>query len=554
MRSTRLPSERLPSLALQSFKRPSFNAAKSAAFAVLLGAFFIAPAQQAEAQVTAFKQAVAETGSRDDDIASFYRAQNFEGVWTGSDAIHQARRAALLDALRRAGDHGLPVARYDADALEQQMKNARSARDLGLIEVEMTRMFLQYARDIQSGALVPGQVIDAIKREVEYTDRAELISGFLSAQPAAYLRSLAPRTIEYGSLMKQKMLLQEQSTRGGWGATVNVSSLEPGASGPAVLALRNRLMVMGYLERSNAKTYDTAMSAAVEAFQKAHGLEEDGVAGSGTIAEINQSIDTRLKSILVAMERERWLNKQRGYRHILVNIPDFTAKIVDDGRITFETRSVVGATTGDRETPEFSDEMDHMVINPSWYVPRSIIVGEYLPALRKNPNAVRHIEITDRRGRVVKRSTANFAKYTARTFPYAMRQPPSSTNALGLVKFMFPNKYNIYLHDTPAKSLFSREVRAYSHGCVRLNDPFEFAEALLAKQEADPMGFFKSRLNTGRESRVNLVEPVPVHIIYRTAFTDARGNLNFRRDVYDRDAQIWDALQKAGVELSRVQG
>jgi len=254
------------------------------------------------------------------------------------------------------------------------------------------------------------------------------------------------------------------------------------------------------------------------------------------------------------MERERWLNKKRGERHILVNLPDFTAKIVDNGRVTFETRSVVGATTGGRPTPEFSDEMDHMVINPSWYVPRSIIVGEYLPALRNNPNAVRHIEITDSRGRVVNRASANFARYTARTFPYAMRQPPSATNALGLVKFMFPNIYNIYLHDTPAKNLFSREVRAYSHGCIRLNDPFDFAYALLAAQEADPEGFFQSTLRTGREARVNLETPVPVHIIYRTAFTDAQGNLNFRRDIYGRDAVIWDALQKAGVELARVDG
>ncbi len=531
-----------------------FNAPKSVALALALGALFVSAPQQADAQVTAFKQAVAETGSRDDDIAKFYRAQNFEGVWTGSDEIHQARRAALLDALRRAGDHGLPIARYDADALERQMAGARSARDLGMVEVEMTRMFLQYARDIQSGALIPQKVVSAIKREVSYTDRAELISGFLSARPSAYLRSLAPRTVEYSALMKQKMLLQEQNQRGGWGPTVNASSLKPGASGPAVLALRNRLMNMGYLGRSNAKTYDKAMSAAVEAFQKSHGLTADGVAGGGTIKQINESINSRLKSVLVAMERERWLNKERGERHILVNIPDFTAKIVDHGRVSFETRSVVGANKSDRPTPEFSDTMSHMVINPSWYVPRSIIVNEYLPALRKNPNAVRHIEITDSRGRKVNRSSANFAKYTARSFPFSMRQPPSKSNALGLVKFMFPNKYNIYLHDTPAKSLFSREVRAYSHGCIRLNDPFDFAEALLALQEDDPMGYFKAQLGTGRESRVNLETAVPVHIIYRTAFTDTRGELNFRRDIYGRDAQIWDALQKAGVELTRVQG
>ncbi|MEQ6203356.1 L,D-transpeptidase family protein [Sulfitobacter sp. HNIBRBA2951] len=534
------------------FKR--FNAPKTVAIALAVGVVFCGAPQSADAQVTAFKQAVAETGSRDEGIAKFYRNQNFEGVWTGTSDIHSARRSALLNALRHAGDHGLPTNRYDADALERQMRNARSARDLGVLEVEMTRVFLSYARDIQSGALIPSKVVSAIKREVAYTDRTALMAGFLSSQPAAYLRSLAPRTMEYSALMKQKMLLQEQARNGGWGPAVKASSLKPGASGASVLTLRNRLMAMGYLHRSNAKTYDKAMTAAVKAFQKAHGLNVDGNAGSSTIKEINKTIDARLRSVLVAMERERWLNKDRGTRHILVNIPDFTAKIVDDGRVTFETRSVVGANKSDRPTPEFSDTMTHMVINPSWYVPRSIIVNEYLPALKRNPNAVGHIEITDRRGRRVNRSAANFAQYSARNFPYSMRQPPSSRNALGLVKFMFPNKYNIYLHDTPAKNLFSREVRAYSHGCVRLRDPFDFAEALLAKQEADPMGFFKSQLRTGRESRVNLETPVPVHIIYRTAYTDARGNLNFRRDIYGRDAQIWKALQKAGVELGTVQG
>ncbi|MEP3677211.1 L,D-transpeptidase family protein [Sulfitobacter sp.] len=530
------------------------NAPKAIACALALGVIFSSAPSPAQAQLTAFKQAVAETGSRDDVIAKFYRDHNFEGIWTGNSDLHAARRSALFDALSRAGDHGLPVSRYDVAALERQMKAARSARDLGLIEVEMTRMYLQYARDIQSGALIPSQVVDAIKREVEYTDRAELISGFLSSQPAAYLRGLAPRTVEYSALMKQKMLLQEQQQNGGWGPTVNASSLKPGASGPAVLTLRNRLMSMGYLARSNAKTYDAAMVEAVKAFQKAHGLEIDGSAGESTIKELNQTIATRLKLVLVALERERWLNKERGDRHILVNIPDFTAKVLDHGHVTFETRSVVGANKEDRPTPEFSDTMTHMVINPSWYVPRSIVVNEYLPALRNNRNAVSHIEITDRKGRKINRGATNFAKYTARNFPFAMRQPPSSTNALGLVKFMFPNKYNIYLHDTPAKSLFGREVRAFSHGCVRLSEPFEFAETLLSKQEADPMGFFKSKLNTGREARVNLETPVPVHIIYRTAFTDARGNMNFRRDIYGRDAKIWNALQKAGVEVGGVQG
>jgi murein L,D-transpeptidase YcbB/YkuD len=194
------------------------------------------------------------------------------------------------------------------------------------------------------------------------------------------------------------------------------------------------------------------------------------------------------------------------------------------------------------------------VINPSWYVPRSIITKEYLPALKRNRNAVRHIEITDSRGRKVNRSSVNFAQYNEKTFPFSMRQPPSKGNALGLVKFIFPNPHNIYLHDTPAKNLFSREVRAFSHGCVRLADPFDFAYALLAKEVGNPKEFFQSKLATGIEQKVNLKSPVPVHIIYRTAYTTAKGHMQYRRDVYGRDAQVWGALAKAGVALRALQG
>ncbi|MGB1179174.1 MAG: L,D-transpeptidase family protein, partial [Lentibacter algarum] len=292
----------------------------------------------------------------------------------------------------------------------------------------------------------------------------------------------------------------------------------------------------------------------VQAFQLDHGMAGDGIVGDGTRAELNKSPEDRLAAILVAMERERWVNQERGRRHVLVNITDFSARIIDNGKVTFETRSVVGANDSERRTPEFSDVMEYLVINPTWNVPRSIATKEYLPMMKRNANAAGHLQLYDSRGRKVARSQINFSKYTESTFPYAIKQPPSKRNALGLVKFMFPNKYNIYLHDTPAKNLFSRETRAYSHGCIRLGDPFEFAYALLAKQSNDPKGEFHRYLKTGVESAVQLEQPVPVHLIYRTAFTDVKGGTHFRRDVYGRDAKIWNALQNAGVVLRAVQG
>ena len=506
----------------------------------------------ADAGMTAFRQAVAESAARDDVVAAFYRERTFAGIWTGEDGA--ARRIALMNAFEDAPHHGLPANKYDVDGLMAEIAAARTPAELGALEVKLTKLYLAYARDVQSGLLRPRDVSPMLVRDVTYTPRETLLQGLMQGNPAAYLRSLPPSTSEYTNLMAAKLRLEQQMQSGGWGAAVNASKLGVGDAGPEVIALRNRLIAKGYLERSVSATYDEDMQNAVRLFQARHGLLEDGTAGPSTISEINRAIPERLEAIIVAMERERWFNRDRGDRHVWVNLTDFSAKIIDHGETTFQTRSVIGAVDPDRETPEFSDVMEYMVINPSWYVPRSIVTKEYLPQMQRNSNAASHMVITDRNGRTVNRANIDFNRYDAKTFPFAMRQPPSSRNALGLVKFMFPNQYNIYLHDTPAKSLFGREVRAYSHGCIRLNDPFDFAYALLAKQTQDPVGLFQGRLQSGNESSVTLAEPVPVHLTYRTAFTSDDGALEFRRDVYRRDRAIWAALSRAGVAVSGLQG
>jgi murein L,D-transpeptidase YcbB/YkuD len=508
----------------------------------------------ARAELTALKQAIAEAAARDDDIARYYRGNGYSTIWTGGSELERERRAQLLRFLSDADAHGLPVGRYDSDALRARMKQARTPRDRGVLEVEISRIFLKYARDVQTGVLVPSRVDSRIERDVPYRDRTSYLMEFARVPPAAFFRSLPPQTTEYAMLMKEKLRLQELLLRGGWGPAVPARALEPGEAGTAVAALRDRLIAMGYLSRTHSQLYDADMRNAVERFQIAHGLDSDGVAGPDTMDEINTRMERRLQSVIVAMERERWMNRDRGDRHVLVNIPDFSARIIDHGKVTFYTRAVVGAASDGRTTPEFSDVMEFMVVNPSWYVPRSIVTKEYLPMLRRNPYAVSHIEITDRYGRRVNRGAVNFAQYSAKNFPFSMRQPPSTSNALGLVKFMFPNRHNIYLHDTPSKDLFDHQSRAYSHGCIRLADPFEFAYALLAPQTDDPKGMFHSVLSTGQERRITIENPIPVHIDYRTAFADNKGRIQYRRDVYGRDGRIWDALSNAGVALRAVQG
>jgi murein L,D-transpeptidase YcbB/YkuD len=311
---------------------------------------------------------------------------------------------------------------------------------------------------------------------------------------------------------------------------------------------------MGYLSPTYSASYDLPLVKAVKEFQSDNGIPSDGSANQRTLNLINVKVEERLKSVLVAMERERWSRTLHNDRHVVVNLTDFTAKIIDSGKVTFETKAIIGFDDLNRRSPEFSDILEFMVVNPSWYVPRSIAVQEYLPMLKVNSNAVNFLELRDSIGNIIQRDEVDFSNFDQDTFPYSMRQPPGVSNALGLVKFMFPNKNNIYLHDTPSKRLFELDVRAFSHGCIRLNDPFGFAFALLAVQSDDPISLFHSALDTQKEVKIMLKKPIPIHLIYRTAITKAGGGLQFRKDIYGRDSKIWDALRAEGVVLGSVTG
>ena len=504
----------------------------------ILGMAEIAVAQQ----FPAFRQTLAESVASDAKTSGFYRERDYAPLWTGAE--HAERRTALLNALARAHEHGLPSARYDAPGLIAAFEAVESERDRARLEAKVTKVFLQYARDITSGVLDPRQIDRSIVRALPRPDPEKLLTEFAGSAPVTFIRNLAPKAPEYARLFRARQELEGVIAAGGWGPTVPEARFTPGTSGREVIALRNRLIAMGYLARSATASYDASLQSAVLNFQINHGLEADGIAGAATVRALNVPPEERLKSVIVAMERERWLNIPRGDRHIWVNLTDFTSKIIDHDQVTFETVSVIGAQVSDRQTPEFSDKMTYMEINPDWTLPRSIIARSYWGALASG--GARHLQIVDARGRVVPREAVNFARYTPANFPFNVRQPPGPSNALGEVKFMFPNPYAIYLHDTPERHLFRTTVRTHSSGCIRLNDPRDFAYELLSRQTSDPQGLYHSTLNTRQQTRVYLDEPVPVHLVYRTAFTNVRGALNFRDDMYGRDAKIYDALLRAG--------
>ncbi len=536
---------------MATFKRGCRVAASVCSVAAMM-AVFSSPLA-AQGFPSPFAQVVAAQASDDDAVAGYYRTHGYAPIWT--DQTGAARRSALFNTLSRAGDHGLPTARYDVAELEALLTGARTEGDRARAEVALTRAYLAYASDVTSGVLTPKKLDPGIVRDIARPDPAVLLSAITTGDPVRVLRDLAPKSPQYAQLMRARLALSAKIAAGGWGPVVQAQALVPGDSGAQVVVLRNRLIAMGYLAPTASQTLDPALQSAVQRFQVDHGLIADGSAYAGTLQEINIAPDVRMRSIIVAMERMRWMgDASLGDRHVWVNLPDFTAKIIDHGKVTFETRAVIGKNVPDQHTPEFSDVMEHMVINPSWGVPRSIIVKEYLPLLQRNSNAVSHLQVVDNRGRVVPRGAVNFAAYSSRTFPFGLRQPPSDNNALGKVKFMFPNTHNIYLHDTPAKNLFANEVRAYSHGCIRLADPFDFAYALLSRQSDNPEAEFASHLNTDRETTVKLIENVPVHLVYFTAFPGAKGQMTYRRDVYGRDAMLFDALMSAGVALPDVRG
>ena len=524
------------------------NAYMSRFWVVGLVAMVAAGPIHAGETIAPFVMGLAQASSSDSEISAFYRENAYEAVWTDPQDDDRARLTALLAAFDGSEMHALPRGEFSREDVIRRLEAVQTEGDRARVEFELSELFLEYAHAVQSGVLDRSALPPGIERSPPRRAADDLLQR-LSEEPAAkVMRSLPPASTEYSHLVRARARLTDAISVGGWGPEVPDGRYELGDTGPGVIALRNRLVAMGYLERTAKGTFEPELKLAVEQFQEEHGLVVDGVVGGETLSELNRSAVDRLGQVVVAMERERWLNIDRGERHIWVNLAEFRVRVIDDGRETFSTRAVVGADKNGQRSPEFSDDMEHMIVNPSWHVPRSIAINEYLPQFRANPYSNGHLTIYYK-GEAISRGRINWPAVTAGNWPFQLKQPPSNSNALGLVKFMFPNRWNIYLHDTPAKSLFDRNTRAFSHGCIRLHRPFEFAYTLLARQTDDPRGLFESKLATGQETRINLDQHVPVHLVYRTAFTTPRGEVRFVPDIYGRDAAVLAALRSAGVVI-----
>lgn len=489
----------------------------------------------------------------DDDFTlfSYYEANDFAPIFAGNEA----RLSALLAALEGAATQGLPVQADKISALRGAMANAGQIETNATLEALAAQIYVDFATDLTSGALNPDDISSLINiAPVRPAVDTLLAEAAQSLGNGALYDSLEPQDPSYNALQVELARLVSLVEAGGWGPKIaSGRTLRPGHSNDRVLAMRERLNALGYVgTEGDSTTYDAELVDAVKAFQTDNTLNADGIVGPKTLIALNSDPSVQMQQVIVNLERRRWLNYDLGARHIFVNQASYMAYVMDYGLPTLVTRVVVGKTAAKYQTPEFIDEMTHMIANPSWNVPQSIASQEYLPQLLRDPSVLIRQNISMRvrgSGQPVDARLIDLSQYTVNNFPFVLQQRPGGGNALGRVKFMFPNRFNVYLHDTPSKSLFNRDTRAYSHGCVRVQRPMDLAHTLLAPQTDDPDGTFQAALNSGRETRIDLERPVPIYLTYQSVFLDENGELAYRVDIYGRDALVFEALEQIGVTL-----
>jgi murein L,D-transpeptidase YcbB/YkuD len=338
---------------------------------------------------------------------------------------------------------------------------------------------------------------------------------------------------------------------GGWPIVPIKGVLKPGESHELVPLLRERLRITGDYGSCSSKEdnrYDSCLKDAIVHFQKRHGLEDEGIIGPKTIAALNVPIEQRIEQIRLNLDRIKWLNERDSKRHIIINIPAFTLFFDEDSALRLQMKVITG--TRKNPTPVFSNIVRTIVLNPQWNVPKSIIQKEMIPKIFRDPNAMKkeRIEIYTGWGQdaqKVSASSVNWGKYRySKTLPYRFAQTPGYHNALGKVKFLFPNQFSVYMHDTPTKNLFQQNVRAFSHGCIRLSKPIELLETFSTFNDNVDFEKAEERLKGTKKEFLNLTEKVPVDVVYLTAYVDYDGVLQFRNDIYGYDNMQLQSYRK----------
>lgn len=484
------------------------------------------------------------TGRANPGLPCFYEGRGFAPAWV-TDTGPRPGVDELIAAVAAAGDEGLRPDDYHLTDLRQQLAKARSQPvpgELAELDLQLTHAFLRLAADLRYGRVNPELVYDDCDLDIAEIDLPGLLENALTAGNVRQaLADLAPTLEGYRALKEALARFRETAAQGGWPAVPPGPTLKPGEKNERVVALRARLEASGELlppplppapgATLERDFFDGPLMAAVKAFQEKNGLDTDGAIGPATLEALNVTAADRVRQIEINLDRWRWLPRDLGERHVIVNIAGFGLEVVEEGKPVLTMRIVAGKPTN--RTPMFSGTMAHVVLNPSWSVPSGILKKEILPKLARDPGylARQNMEMLPDGG---------------------VRQRPGANNALGKVKFLFPNRFNVYLHDTPSRSLFSRTVRTFSHGCIRVERPEDLAEYLLKDDPAWTREKIDKTIDKGRETWVKVPKPLPVHLVYWTAWVDAAGVTQFRKDVYGRDKPLYTEISEPSARKAEL--
>ena len=490
----------------------------------------------------------------------FYEARDFAPAWIEGNEP-RSEIEDLLKALWSAEQEGLDPELYHVSLIDARWREASKGfltkkgfepAEAGKLDAWLTYLYMRYSSDLADGLSDLARADSTWRiRPEKFDPRALLEKALQEGRVAESLLDLTPASEQYRALRHALAEHRAQAAKGGWPQVPARLRLKPGQRSPHVADLAKRLKASGDFEgkvpgEGQSATYDAPLQEAVKRFQRRHGLQDTAVVDGSVVAEMNVPIEARIRQIAINLERWRWLPRDLGDRFILVNIPEYRLEVWDRGKVPLSMRVVVGKE--DTPTPIFTDEMTHVVFSPYWNVPPDIAEGETLPAVLTDPGFLErtNMEVVDKSGNVVDPDEVDLTDPTQ----YRFRQRPGSDNSLGLVKFMFPNQYNVYLHDTPADSLFARASRSFSHGCVRVEQPVALAEYVLGDQPEWTRERIEEAMHAGEERTAKLKTPVPVYLGYWTARVSADGIVQFRKDVYGTDRRLTALLAD---RLSRLQ-
>jgi murein L,D-transpeptidase YcbB/YkuD len=479
-------------------------------------------------------------------IPRLYEENSFRTLWVNPCNIDE-----LLGLVEGSFDEGLDPEDYHSSTLrslvaEREKSNAPDIR--AALDLVLTDSLVRLGYHLFFGKVNP-EALDSdwnLRRDLGGRDPVELVRAAIgSPSLRVYIDELIPRGPIYDDLKAALAEYRGYEAAGGWPIVPAGTTLKPGMEDTRIAMLRERLRVTDKLTGappSRPNLFDPELERAVRSFQGRHKLDIDGAVGPETLAALNVPVEVRIDQIRVNLERARWVLRNVTDDFVVVNIAGFRVWLVRDGEAVWTTRAQVGKQY--RMTPVFASMMKYMVFNPTWTVPPGILSKDILPKLRKDPVylGTKHLRVIDGQSRMIDPQTIDFSSFTARTFPYQIRQDPGPWNALGQVKFIFPNPHFVFLHDTPSKAQFERRDRTFSSGCIRTENPLELAELLLDDPEQWNQKTIQEVLDGKKSRTVFLPEPVPVLVLYWTVIVGKDGQVLFLRDVYDRDGRILKAL------------